>query len=128
MKLSKACTVEKYILTVLVALAITVVSAPGFSQEMAEGKGSPTYTINTGIEIKRPDYIVTKDARKFMIAQDTIVQGTDGDRISLRSLVFPCKAEIVYYGPQKGSFWVKEINVIEESDFGSSAWSEKPPR
>ena len=125
MKLSKTYTMMMGLIIFALMFSLDAALAEYGEQDTQENNSS-TYTITEQIAKKRPEFIVTGGSAKFMINSETRIHEADGDPISLKYLQFPCKAEIVFYGPQKGSFYVKKISVIETSRFSGSQWSEIP--
>lgn len=126
---------KTHLITALMVLAMVFLldsANPADAKERASDRAETnTAKLTDTIIYKRPDVILIENEklpRKFMIDASTEVFDHKGDKIGLKYLQFPCKAEIVYSGPKKGSFWAEKISVLEEPGFGSSSqWSDPIP-
>jgi hypothetical protein len=118
-----------------IALIVTVAAmAPAMADEnplgseyMEAGQGGdqlPSKTVT--IEKKMLGAVITNVGDRFQLSKETIITGLDGKQVSIRQMLVPCDAEIIYETKQ-GARIAQRIKMLSVHSDSRWQWSADHP-
>ncbi|MGD9010537.1 MAG: hypothetical protein PVG41_21610 [Desulfobacteraceae bacterium] len=78
------------------------------------------------IEKKMLEAVITNVGDRFQLSKETIITGLDGKQVSIRQMLVPCDAEIIYETKQ-GARIAQRIKMLRVGSNGRWQWSSDRP-